>query len=315
MRTRLPFAVIAAALACSLFTVSAYARARVFVASYGNDSNPCTFGSPCKTFQVAVNAVDTGGEVTVIDSAGFGPIIINKAVVVTSPAGVEAGIVPTSGGDGITIAAASTDTIVLRGLTLEGNATSNHAINVTAAGNVEIYNCAIRNFASEGIVVQSSTLISVLISETVVSDVTANSVAGIFFIPTASGANITAALDKVTIHNNFIGVWADASNAPIELQITNSHFDNNTRGIELAGGSLSLPANAYLKNVTIDVNQGSTGIYMLEHVSTYISQVTITPETALGIDFKDGVNEVFSDGTSHFGLVGGIVTFGSWTVH
>src|SRR3974390_3082983 len=95
MRTQLALAGIAIAFACSLFTAPAQAqRARTFVASYGNDSNPCTFGSPCKTFQQAVNVVAAGGEVTAIDSAGFGPINITKAVTITSPDGVEAGIVP-----------------------------------------------------------------------------------------------------------------------------------------------------------------------------------------------------------------------------
>ena len=84
MRTAIPLTVLATALACS-WTAPAHARARTFVASYGNDANPCTFGSPCKTFQVAVNTVDAGGEVTAIDSAGFGPLIIDKAVTITSP--------------------------------------------------------------------------------------------------------------------------------------------------------------------------------------------------------------------------------------
>jgi hypothetical protein len=92
MRTAIPLTVLASALVCSLATAPAHARARVFVASYGNDTNPCTFGSPCKTFQQAVNVVDAGGEVTAIDSAGFGPINITKAVTITSPDGVEAGI-------------------------------------------------------------------------------------------------------------------------------------------------------------------------------------------------------------------------------
>jgi hypothetical protein len=77
MRIAVPVTVLATALACSLASAPAHARARTFVASYGNDMNPCTFGSPCKTFQVAVDAVDAGGEVTAIDSAGFGPININ----------------------------------------------------------------------------------------------------------------------------------------------------------------------------------------------------------------------------------------------
>src|SRR5215472_10944968 len=115
MRTQLPFALLAATLASSLFSVPAHARARVFVASYGNDANPCTFGSPCKTFQVAVNAVDPGGEVTAIDSAGFGPINITKAVTITSPDGVEAGVVPTNPStDAITIN--TTGDVFLRGL-------------------------------------------------------------------------------------------------------------------------------------------------------------------------------------------------------
>jgi len=61
-----PLTLLSVMLACSLLTALAHARARVFVASYGNDANPCTFGSPCKTFQQAVNVVDTGGEVTAI---------------------------------------------------------------------------------------------------------------------------------------------------------------------------------------------------------------------------------------------------------
>jgi hypothetical protein len=73
------------AVACLLPAAPAFAqRDRVFVASYGDDSNPCTFGSPCKTFQNAVNVVGTGGEVTAIDSAGFGPVSITKSVTITS---------------------------------------------------------------------------------------------------------------------------------------------------------------------------------------------------------------------------------------
>ena len=128
MRTQLPFAVLAVAFACTLATAPANARARVFVASYGNDANPCTFGSPCKTYHVAVNVVDPGGEVTAIDSAGFGPISITKAVTITSPAGVEAGIVPAAGGDGVDINAGASDAVVLRGLTMNGSSGGNNGI-------------------------------------------------------------------------------------------------------------------------------------------------------------------------------------------
>ena len=98
----MPLSVLATALACSLASVPAQARARVFVASYGSDSNPRTFLSPCRNFQQAVNVVDAGGEVTAIDSAGFGPIAINKSVAITSPAGIEGGVVPAQVALGVT---------------------------------------------------------------------------------------------------------------------------------------------------------------------------------------------------------------------
>jgi hypothetical protein len=84
MRTAIPLTVLVTGLACSLFTTPAHARARVFVASYGNDANPCTFLSSCRNFQQAVNVVDAGGEVTAIDSAGFGAINITKSVTITN---------------------------------------------------------------------------------------------------------------------------------------------------------------------------------------------------------------------------------------
>src|SRR6202167_738463 len=94
-------ALVATTPACSLFAMpaKAAARDRVFVASYGNDANPCTFGSPCKTFQNALGVVAPGGEITAIDSAGFGPVTINKAITITSPNGVEAGIAAAAGLD------------------------------------------------------------------------------------------------------------------------------------------------------------------------------------------------------------------------
>src|SRR6516225_9884271 len=139
MRTQLPFTLLAAALTCSLFSVPAQAqRARVFVASYGNDNNPCTFGSPCKTFQQAVNVVDPGGEITAIDSAGFGPISINKAVSITSPNGVEAGIVPISGGNAITIGAGPNDAVELYGLTVDGSGVGNNGIVFTSGAKLTI---------------------------------------------------------------------------------------------------------------------------------------------------------------------------------
>src|SRR6516164_3810333 len=85
-----------------------------------------------KPFHQAVNVVDAGGEVTAIDSAGFGPISITKAVAITSPNGVEAGIVPAAGDPAIIVKTfVATTVVALRGLTLEGQGTASDGVQVT----------------------------------------------------------------------------------------------------------------------------------------------------------------------------------------
>src|SRR5580700_7477321 len=65
MATRIPLALLATALACSLFAAPAHAlRARVFVAKTGADVGSCSFSAPCQSLNFAYNAVLPGGEIT-----------------------------------------------------------------------------------------------------------------------------------------------------------------------------------------------------------------------------------------------------------
>jgi len=111
MRTQLTLALLATTLACPLFAMPAQAqRARVFVSVNGNDANPCTGGSPCKTFQHAHDVVLAGGEISVLDTGGYGTIIISKAISIVA-VGVEASIATTSGQTAITIMAGTNDKV------------------------------------------------------------------------------------------------------------------------------------------------------------------------------------------------------------
>jgi len=307
MRTAQFIALLAPAVACALFAAPAQAtqRARVFVASYGSDSNPCTFGSPCKTFQNAVNMVAAGGEVTAIDSAGFGPVTINKAVTITSPNGVEAGIAAASGNTAVTVTAESTDTVVLSGLTLEGAGSAATGIAFTGGAMLEVVNCAIRNYTGSGISVNtSSNAVTVLISNTSVSDVPTS--AGISFF--SDGGAIQAALDHVTVNNNALGLDIVSFNGPVEVQVADSHIDNNTSvGIEI-GGALNINmATVILKNVTL--NQTPTGISLGNYADVYLSgvtQTTVPGFVSTGVQFTGNTgNAVYSDVSNH--LMGGFV--------
>ena len=239
MRIAIPLAAVATALACSLATAPAHARARVFVASYGNDANPCTFGSPCKTFQQAVTVVDAGGEVTAIDSAGFGPINITKAVTVTSPDGVEAGIVPAAGGDAITIAAGASDAVSLRGLTIDGFGTGSIGLQINSGASVTIDHCVIRHFAS-GIVVSPSSGTTIFsMSDSFSLD---NSSYGLLFHPTGSGSALGRLVrDELSRNKNGLFVVGDSTTAfaatKVVVSETSANDHKTNDGFSVSGGA------------------------------------------------------------------------------
>jgi hypothetical protein len=290
-------------------------RDRVFVASYGSDSNPCTYGSPCKTFQQAVSVVAVGGEVTAIDSAGFGPISITQSVTITSPNGVEAGVVPGNNTDAIDIDGSNL-TVVLRGLTLQGNGVGGYGVWFLASGELEMIGCKVRNFYYDGILVDANGATSVLIKDTIVSGNVQNQQYGIVFNTYFSASSpITAALDEVTVNNNYGGVFAYAGEAPTELQISNSHIDNNNvYGVLLEGTGGAAVTSAVLKNVTI--NQTDTDIELHGNSSLWLSGVT--QSAAPGFDAFAGIanagnnDAVYSDGTNHFMTNNNGVTLQSW---
>src|SRR5438105_4523977 len=85
----------------ALCSVPVLAIPRAFVASYGNDADPCTREKPCRSFAAAI-AVSTG-EVVAIDSAGYGIFTVSKSVAIVAPPGVHAGISVFPGATGVTI--------------------------------------------------------------------------------------------------------------------------------------------------------------------------------------------------------------------
>jgi hypothetical protein len=299
MPTRIPFALLAALFAGSLFAIPAHAqRARVFVASYGNDANPCTFGSPCKTFQIAVNAVADGGEVTAIDSAGFGPIsIANKAVTITSPAGVEAGIVPVSGGDAIDINAGLFGTVILRGLTLEGAFIGQYGVNFSSGARLEIIDCVIKNFLNSGIIVQPTGSTQLLISKSFVLD---NDNAGIYLTPTGSGT-LNATIDQVTADHNNYGIYIDSASTTGQLlfSVSDSHADtNNKTGIVLNSSNASAATSGMIKNTTANGNVSADGIQVSGiHTFALLTHSIMGNNGGSAVNVLSGAN-AYSDGTN-----------------
>jgi hypothetical protein len=154
------FAVLAAGafLGCAAGAASAAAPQRAFVASGGNDANPCSLALPCRSLATAIAAVAASGEVVVLDSAGYGSVTIAKSVTIGVPGGVHAGITAFSGAgvtvDGVGIA------VALRGLTIValGGVTG---IAVTNAASVQIDDCRISGFPAAGIALNANARVAV----------------------------------------------------------------------------------------------------------------------------------------------------------
>jgi hypothetical protein len=138
-----------------LFASSLVAQQRTFVsAQHGSDTNPCSLASPCRTFAAAISVTASGGEVIALDSGGYGPFTVSKAVSVEVPGGVYAGISAPSG-DGIDVSAGGSDVVVLRGLTINSPNGSGTGINFTSGAVLHVENCVVSGFIGGGIAAQA----------------------------------------------------------------------------------------------------------------------------------------------------------------
>jgi hypothetical protein len=122
---------------------------RAWVSSSGIDSASCGVNAaPCRIFQYTHdNIVTAGGSIFVKDSAGYGPLTINKAISIINLGSGTATIVASSG-DGIDVAAGPTDAVMIRGVVIDGSGTGANGINITNAANVAISDCTIKGFGA-----------------------------------------------------------------------------------------------------------------------------------------------------------------------
>ena len=147
MTTTLRFAVVLFALTFLARTSEAQLT-KIFVASYGNDANDGSRGAPKRNFQPAHNAVAAGGQIVVLDTAGYGALTINKSLAVTVPPGVNGFVTVSGSSNGILISASSSDIVVLRGLIVEGGGPAANGTGIVAVsvGRLTVDDCVVRNF-------------------------------------------------------------------------------------------------------------------------------------------------------------------------
>jgi hypothetical protein len=245
-------AIAAALLACGLAAAPAHAGPnRTFVSGAGTDSGTCFRNAPCRTFNFAFSVTAAGGEIDVLDPAGYGPVTITHAISIVNDGVGTAGITASSG-NGITITAGATDSVHLRGLILTGLGTGATGIQFLSGGNLAIENCVIWNFASAGLAIGPSTSSTFSVSNTIASN--NSGVIGILVAPTGS-AVVSGVLSNVTANNNGTGINVTGTGATLNVTIADSVASNNSI---LGVGASSAGTAILLRHVVASNN--ATGI-------------------------------------------------------
>jgi hypothetical protein len=313
-----------AAITLMLLSQSSPASAahRTFVASSGDDANPCTRLQPCRTFAHALTQTDAGGEIDAIDTGagdgppgGFGPVTITKSVTIDGGAS-RAGILGLN--NGIVIDVSPTARVTLRNLSLDGKAFATNGISITEGSLLRIENCIIANFSGWGIAVRphANLDMTVHVSNTTVigngfSGNTLSSDGGGIKIAPQAAAWVRVFLDGVRVANNRDGIFADGSqfgNQPgyfikLVAQDTAS-VGNSMSGFTATSTATVSPTQVFLERVLaaengdagVRANGAASGV-IVGNSTIWLNQVGVASVNQGGIGtYKN--NQINGNGTN-----------------
>jgi hypothetical protein len=216
-----------AALTLALPATAAAQVQRTFVASFGDDTNPCTFVQPCRAFAAAIAQTSDGGEVVVLDSAGYGPVTITQSASIVAAPGVYAGVTVFTG-DGVAVSGVGTR-VRLSGLTINGQG-GDIGIHFLQGARLAVDHCVVSGLNLYGLYLQAPN------STWVVTDTTIASNANFGLIAEAGKGT----LDRIRVENNqSVGVLINtSSNVSVHALVRDSVMTGNAgHGLSVFSGS------------------------------------------------------------------------------
>jgi hypothetical protein len=287
----------------ALFASASEAQQRTFVSGLGNDANPCSRIAPCRTFTQALSVTNAGGEVVVLDSAGYGGFVITQAVTVQAPLGVYAGISVFSG-DGIVINAGGADTVILRGLTVNNQGSSGNGILFRAGAELHVESCDVNGFTSgEGLFFNGP-------GQLEVKDSILRGNLNAIDVAPASGTAF-ASIDNVRLEGTGVGLLVlDRSMVTIRNSLFSGHLNG---GVHVNSGSadaaeLDIENCMFTKNgYGIAVESMSTGVATVRISNSIITHNGIGLFNVFGspaVLLSRGNNTLEGNGTDTSGTIG-----------
>lgn len=304
------FSLGASVIACN----GALAAQRAFVSTSGADNISCSLAAPCRTFAAAQTAVAAGGEIVPLDSGGYGAVTITKALTIDVPPGVYAGITVASGGDGVTVNAASSDRVVLRGLAINGQGQAGtNGIHVLTVGVVHVERCTVGGL-TKGIFFEPSGAAKLVVADSIVRN---NSSYGILGNPPAGGvaSHVEVTRSEVS-HNGQDGIiTVDVQRASVTETFSTN---NNGAGIWFATTGLS-PSDAHIAvdraqligNLAGIVTAGSPGALatatLTRSVISNTAGIGVLANLNSVIELSDNQIAGNNQGTGVFGMPVGVI--------
>jgi hypothetical protein len=274
----------------ALFAASpARAQSVLWVAATGNDANNCSQGSPCLTFQGAINKGSVS-QINCLTSGNYGAVTITASLTIDCGTG-NIGTVSVTGSstNAITINAASAATIVLRHLGLNGNNSAAFGIHgLFPSGTLIVEDCTIQGFANG---------------------------TGIFFEPTAGRGSLQVSDSRMS--NNFNGIFVDPSINQI-ASVTLSRIEltgNGSTGLVLTGIGVvagTMRDSVVAGNAIDGVIAQATQVFFTVEESSIVANLTAGIEThSAGSVVNVGASTIGGNGTGVLPTQGSLISFGN----
>jgi hypothetical protein len=280
---------IAAALATLLLCPAAQADLfRAYLSITGNDANPCTVGAPCRLLPAALNAVTSGGEIWMLDSANYntGPVAIAKSVTILAIPG-EVGSLVALGGPAVTIATAGvkvafrnlnfvpfpggagTGGIVMTAgasLSVESSlfaGLDGEAIDVNGFIVVRVVDTMIRDGAAHGIHLRGGSTADIVNTRLLRNRKTASNVFALWVDGSVNGTGSTAFVTDCVFSSNGFNVVAftpDLATGSARIIVTRTVSSNSQYGILAEAASGGIASALVASSTVVDNGTGMAQI-------------------------------------------------------
>jgi hypothetical protein len=251
-------------------------------------------------FEAITNAVPTGGEVNCIDGgfAGIGNISVSNSITIDCPGGY---LVPSLPSSNIAIAGNSSQVVILRNLTFDGDIQlGSPFIKVTGGATLIIENCRFQNLTNgNAIAIQftpNGPAAQLIIRDSVFANngILPGTGGGIQVAPTGSGS-ASVRLERVSFDFN---VTSMVLSGPVNATMIGSvvQASRNTGIIVGSGATLDIDDSKLVYNVGSAVSVSSGGTLTLLNTDIRHNQIGVSNSGGQALSFKN--NRILGNGST-----------------